>query len=107
MDTNKAMKIAGCSKSFLLKLLKEGKIKGHQAGNKKHWEVTATREELAQIRVTNKRIGFTKSSVKKKSVNTNLLNIIRFVEFPNTTRELLFKIGQKFNEQELKILLEL
>ena len=99
-------KRARCSKSFLGKLIKEGKIKAELKPTKtgrKSWNITSPVDEVKSFA---KKTGWHKTSVKSTPKSNLLSELIEWRAIPVAKRSLLLSLS-KYSIKELRILVEL
>ena len=114
LTTVQAAEAANCSKGFISKLLRAGKIPGEQThGPRGHWVVKMTRAEVkAYVATQNPRAGYKKNGHATKGTKATkgsspLKELLEWAQLDPEVRMLLKAINDKFTTEELRLLLEL
>lgn len=121
MTVQEASAHARCSDQTVYRLIKEGHIKAVNDGTakKSQWRVTSTKAEVARavaehapssgyIKPTAaKHAATTKKSQPTNSVPEGLTQMLTFGQLAATTRTLLLRLAEKYDDPTLALLLEL
>jgi hypothetical protein len=109
LNVTQAARAARCSSSNIYAMIKAGHLKAAATGTGRNkWQIDATRDEVkAAVLKHHPRSGFRKNAAPKASGAKDLRSLLTLATIPAAKRQLLLKIGQRFNTEELKLILSL